>query len=140
MESWRKVFREGFAPHLPLKGLVALERALRGDDPRILQRATTKPPPLIAVHDWPVEAADPIAFCLWQGADVPEAVTVGQLEEWWARGCFDAEQEIGEQAGSRWFTNWIDETPREEVFAALLPETQAELSRRRAGGGEAKAG
>ena len=35
MESWRTVWREGFAPVLSLKGLEALRDALAADDPRL---------------------------------------------------------------------------------------------------------
>ena len=46
MESWRKVWREGLAPLLSDNSLRALRRALVEDDPRLIQGATTTPPPL----------------------------------------------------------------------------------------------
>ena len=49
MENWRKVWREGVAPLLSAAGLEALRRALVTDDGRLLQGATTTPPPLPCV-------------------------------------------------------------------------------------------
>jgi hypothetical protein len=46
-----------------------LRGALRGDDCRLLQRATTNPPPLQCVQQWAVEAACALGFCGWQGED-----------------------------------------------------------------------
>src|SRR6266511_3011955 len=65
MESWRKVWRDGLAPLLSTEGLEALRRALESDDARLLQGATTTPPPLQCVQDWPVEAACGVGFCGW---------------------------------------------------------------------------
>ncbi|HVK15764.1 MAG TPA: hypothetical protein VM533_02385, partial [Fimbriiglobus sp.] len=63
MESWRIVWRDGFVPVIATTGLTALRDALRGDDPRLVQGATTTPPPLMCVQDWPVEAADALGYC-----------------------------------------------------------------------------
>jgi len=57
MESWQKVWREGLAEQISISGLRALRRALLNDDGRLLQGATTSPPPLQCVQDWSVEAA-----------------------------------------------------------------------------------
>ena len=67
MESWRKVWRDGLAPLISTEGLEALRTALCNDDARLLQGATTTPPPLQCVQDWPVEAACVLGFCGWQG-------------------------------------------------------------------------
>lgn len=127
MESWRKVWREGVAPLLSEEGLVALAKALTEDDKRLLQGATTSPPPLTCVQDWPVEAACPIGYTGWQGDGL---TTVGEVEEYFARMCFEIDQRIGEPAGCRWFINWADETHREEMRRHLLYEVQRELARR----------
>lgn len=66
MEAWRKVWREGVAPLLSDTHLEALEKALVSDDPRLLQGATTTPPPLMCVQDWPVEAACALGYCGWR--------------------------------------------------------------------------
>jgi hypothetical protein len=127
MESWRKCWRDGFAPLISSEGLEALRRALQTDDPRLLQGETTTPPPLMAVQDWPVEAACATAFCGWQGDGLN---TVGEVEEYFARICFETDRALGEQAGCRHLLCWWDDTPRAEARQELLAEVLLELSRR----------
>src|SRR4051794_5509126 len=91
MESWREVWRNGIAPQLSLAGLEALRKALRTDDPRLLQGATTSPPPLPSVQDWPVEAACVIGYGAWQGDGME---TVAEVEERFATICFNADEAI----------------------------------------------
>ena len=127
MEIWRKVWREGVAPLLSTSGLEALGRALTDDDARLLQGATTTPPPLQCVQDWPVEAACALGFCGWQGEGLE---TVAEVEEFFARMCFEIDQHLGEPAACRWFLNWFDETPRDEMRALLLAEVNRVLTQR----------
>jgi hypothetical protein len=127
MESWRKVWREGLAPLLSVAGLEALRAALVQDDQRLQQGATTTPPPLQCVQDWPVEGACAVGFCGWQGEGLE---TVGEVEEFFARMCFEIDQRLGEPAGCRWFLNWFDETPRDEMRRQLLAEVNRSLAQR----------
>jgi hypothetical protein len=127
MESWRKVWRDGLAQHLSTPGLEALRRALVSDDGRLLQGATTTPPPLQCVQDWPVEAACVLGYCGWRGDGLE---TVAGVEEYFARICFETDQVLGEPAACRWFLNWFDETPREEMRAQLLVEVKRSLGER----------
>lgn len=127
MESWRLVWRDGFAPVLSAEGLAALADALRADDPRLIQGSTSAPPPLMAVQDWPVEAACALGFCGWQGEDLD---TVGQVEEFFARACFEADQRLGEPAACRWFLNWFDDTPRDEMRRELRAEVEKAIAER----------
>jgi hypothetical protein len=127
MESWRKVWREGLAPLLSTSGLEALRRGLVNDDDRLLQGATTTPPPLQCVQEWPVEAACVLGYCGWQGNDLE---TVAEVEEFFARVCFEVDQRLGEPAACRWFLNWYDETPRKEMRRALLAEVNRTLDDR----------
>lgn len=149
MESWRSTWRGGFAPFLPTEGLRALREALAVDDPRLTQGSTTTPPPLMAVQDWPVEAGDALAFV---GATVlggfactreefiaaggnclhtnPASANVGQVEEFFAKACFEADRALGEPAACRWFLNFFDDTPRDEMRRELLSEVDRELERR----------
>lgn len=133
MESWRKVWREGLAPHLSTAALVALQRGLQIDDCRLLQGATTSPPPLECVRNWPVAAACVLGYCGWQGERLE---TVAEVEEFFARACFEADQRLGEPAACRWFLNWFDDTPRDEVRRRLLPEVNRLLARRMSGNDE----
>ena len=129
MESWRTVWREGVAPVLPTKGLEALAAALEKDDPRLIQASTTTPPPLMCTQDWPVEAACVLGFCGWHGEGLD---TVGGVEAYFGKACRDADARLGEPAASRWFLNWFDDTPRDEMRRELLAEVRNELELRAA--------
>src|SRR5438046_3007831 len=118
-ERWQRDFRAGIAPILSTAGLEKLQWALQSDDTRLLQGATTMPPPLQCVQDWPVEAACGLGYCGWQGEGLE---TVAEVEEFFARVCFEADQCLGEPAACRWFLNWFDETPRGDIRQQLLPE------------------
>ncbi len=142
MKSWQIVFRDGFAPVLPTAGLEAVRDAIKRDDDRLQQGSTTTPPPLMCVQDWPCEGA---CFLGYIGASEnggfadetqtgkqtnPDAATVGTVEEFFATACFQADQRLGEPAACRWFLNWFDETPRDQMRRELLPEVEAELAKR----------
>ena len=127
MESWRKVWRDGFAPVLSTAGLQELRKALMRDDGRLTQGSTTTPPPLQCVLDWPVEGACALGYCAWQGDGLE---SVGEVEEFFARACFEADQRLGEPAACRWFLNWYDDTPREEMRTQLLAEVNRTLAER----------
>jgi hypothetical protein len=125
MTAWQRSFR-AIAHELPTAGLEALRLALAADDPRLIQGATTSPPPLECVKDWPIEAACPIAFACWQGSGLE---TVGEVEEAFARVLYAADCALGEQ-GARWLLNAVDDWPRDVMRRELLAEVAAELARR----------
>ncbi|WP_020471707.1 hypothetical protein [Zavarzinella formosa] len=127
MESWKTVWREGFVPGLSSEGLEALRDALSQDDPRVTQGSTTTPPPLMCVQEWPVEAACAVGFCGWQGEKLE---TVGQVEEYFARLCYDADRRLGEQAACRYFLNWFDDASREDMRRELCAEVERALEER----------
>lgn len=127
MESWRLVWRDGFVQGLSTAGLATLKSALERDDPRLIQGATTTPPPLWFVQEWPVEAACALGFCGWQGDGLG---TVGEVEEHFAKVCFEADTRLGEPAACRWFLNWFDDTPRHEMRRELLAEVELALKGR----------
>ena len=129
MESWRFVWREGFVPVLSTPGLQALRQALLTDDHRLTQGSTTTPPPLMCVQDWPVEGACALGICGWLGDGLE---TVGQVEEHFARCCFEADQRLGEPAACRGFLNWVDDTPRSRMRHELQAEVERALSERNA--------
>jgi hypothetical protein len=120
MESWRKVWRDGFALFLPTAGLLRLREYLMTDDLRLLQGATTSPPPLQCVLDWPTEGTCPVSTCA-------EGETVGEVEEFFGRACFSADQRLGESGACRYFLNWWDDSPRPEARLALLAEVDRTL-------------
>ena len=127
MESWRKAWREGLAPLISTEGLVALRVALATDDARLLQGATTIPPPVRLSMDYPVEAACALGYCGWQGESL---ATVAEVEEYFARLCFEADERLGEPAACRWFLNWFDDAPRDEVRRELLQEVELSIQNR----------
>jgi hypothetical protein len=127
LESWRTVWRNGVAPVLSVSGLQALLNALERDDTNLLQAQTTLPPPLMCVQDWDVEGACAIGYCGWKGEGLN---TVGEVEEYFARCCFEADQLLGEPASVRWFLNWYDDTPRDEMRKQLAEEVRLSLESR----------
>lgn len=127
MENWQRIFREGIVPLVSTMGLEALAEALEADDPRLIQGATTSPPPLQCVQDWPVEAACALGFCGWQGEGL---TTVAEVEERFAVICRDIDERMREPASCRYFMNFFDETPRDEMRKLLLPEVRAAVAKR----------
>jgi len=127
MEPWRKVWRDGFAPSLSTAGLEALRTALMTNDGRLLQGATTSPPPMACVQKWPVEATCAVGFCAWHGEGLD---TVGEVEEFFARSCHEADERLREPAACRYFLEWFDDTPRDEMRRLLLDEVNLALSQR----------
>jgi hypothetical protein len=121
-----RVWREGFQPLLSDAALAGLRGALRRDDALLIQGATTEPPPLPCVADWPVERACVIAYCgLCEGLE-----TVGEVEEFFVRLCAACDKALGEPAAVRWFLNHWDAAPRAEAVAGLLAEVEVEIARR----------
>lgn len=125
MKPWQRAWRKGFAPNLTREQLTALRDGLAANDQRIIQGATTSPPPLMCVQNWPVEYACVLGFCGWQGNGLE---TVAEVEEFFARLCYDCDQSLTEDAGCHQFLNWVDETPRAEMVLELLAEVELSLS------------
>jgi hypothetical protein len=104
VDAWQKVWRDGLALQFTTRGLEGLAAALERDDARLITGATTYPPPLQCVADWAVERCCPVCYALLDGRP-PDAVRVGELEEWFAEACWAADQRLGEPAGCRHFLN-----------------------------------
>lgn len=130
MTAWKRTFREGFAPSFSTKGLEALAEALRADDPHLMQGGTTDPPPLMCVQDFPCECACPVAFVGWKGEELE---TVGEVEEFFAKACFEADQRLGEPAACRYLLNWVDDSSRDVLRKELLAEVEVVLAERKRG-------
>lgn len=126
MESWRTIWRDGFAHVLPLDGLESLAEALRADDPRLTQGSTTTPPPLMCVQDWPCEGACAIGWTKYKGGDV----RVGDVEQHFYDVCKAADDRLGIPAACRWFLNWFDDTPRADMRRELLAEVERAIQTR----------
>ncbi len=127
MEKWRHVWRVGLAPHLAKSGLEALQIALLRDDPRLLQGSTCYPPLLDALHDRAVEGTCALGFCGWQGEGLR---TVGEIEAFFLRLCDAADATFHEPASCRFFLNWFDDTPRDQMRRELLGEVVLAIGHR----------
>ena len=125
MDLWKKVWRKGVVPLLSREELIILKKALENDDPRLIQGATSNPPPLQCVMDWDCEGACLLGFIRWQSRRL---ITVGDVEEEFADFCFHIDQNIGEPAGCRWLLNHYDETPRNEMIRDFLEEIDVALT------------
>lgn len=124
VEAWRKVWREGVLPGLSENNLSNLLTALLTDDSTLIQGATSMPVPLQCTQEWPCEAGCALGYMGWKDG----LNTVGEVEEFFARLCFDTDQRLDEPAGCRWFLNWFDETPRDEMRALLTAEVKQNLA------------
>jgi hypothetical protein len=127
MKTWREVWRQGVLPGLTERQLQTLRAALESDDPRLLQGATTTPPPLQCVQDWPAEAVCLLGFCAVDDLGGFGEATVGDVGEAFSRLCCDVDIRLDEPAGVRWLLNWYDETPRAEMRRELLAEIDRAL-------------
>lgn len=132
LETWRQVWRDGFVPVLSTPALTKLKEALARDDPRLLQAATTKPPPNWNSYDMKVEAACAIGFCGWQGdgEERAEGKIVRSVELFFANACHEADQRLGVPSACRYFLNWFDDTDRQEMRKELLAEVELALASR----------
>lgn len=128
MESWRKAWQEGILPQMDDKALLSLLHALKENNPKLIQHATTQPPSLQCVEDWDVEGACALSWLGWQGGKL--LLTVGEVGEFFSRVCSHADQYLREPAGIRWFLNWYDNNPREKVFKTLAAEIEENLRQR----------
>ncbi len=133
-DLWKTAWHVGLAPMLSDAALASLATALRDDDPRLTQGATCVPAPLQCVQDWAVEGACLTAWCGWQGEGLK---TVAEVEEYFARMCYEMDANLHEPAGCRWLLNWWDETPRDEARRLMLAEVEGEAARRASPGGTA---
>jgi hypothetical protein len=129
LTAWQHAWRDGFVPQLTTQGLKGLCKALQENSPRLITGATTNPPPLQSVTNWPVDGCCPVFFALLDGRR-PYEVSVGALEERWAMACYRADQLLGEPAACRYLLNQIDEWSREDLLRNLLPEVELALAQR----------
>ena len=126
IEVWRKFWRDGIAPQISNRGLEALRKALKRDDPGLIQGATTDPPPLEFVSHEPVTAACVVSFPGWQDG----LHSVQQVEDHFWRICHGATERASNPDACRVFLNWWDTAKRAEAFPALLEEVDRELELR----------
>lgn len=125
LPAWKHTWRKAIGPYLSEPELEALKTALVGDDRRLIQGATTCPPPLQVYSEWPPDGACPLSLCGWLGDDLK---TVREVEEFFAQFAYAIDERLGVPAGCRWFFNWVDDTPRQEMRMQLLTEVLRSLA------------
>jgi hypothetical protein len=130
--AWQKVWREGLCPQLTTAGLQNLQRALERDDPRLITGTTVKPPPLMCRLGEAVESCCPLCWAILDTNTQPCYVSVGQLEERFADTLLKASDRLGWPLAAKYWLNWVDESPRDEMRRLLLAEVHRELGRRAA--------
>lgn len=121
-ESWKKVFHEGFAPSFTIPQLQFLRALVANNQESLIQGGTCVPEPLACVLDFPVESACFVAAAGVYEHDGFGHATVEEVENFFARACYECDERLGEPLACRWFLNYFDETPREHLLAELLPE------------------
>ena len=139
MDEWRRVFRQGVAPSLSTAGLRALRIALFRDDSRLIQGVTVGVPnatgsasfafwsPVYAISPSPSQGACPIGLVGWLGDGLETAAEVHDYFADVARVC---DELTGEECSMRHFTQFVDDTPRDQMRAQLLAEVDRVLNER----------
>ena len=154
LEHWR----QAITPCLSTSALEALRKGLAENDGRLGQGLTVDPPPHYTFAQFPVSCACAIGYAGWQGegltVDPPPHYTFAQfpvscacaigyagwqgeglttveaVECYFYRVCREIDRRLGEKAGCRTWLNWFDDTPRDDMLEALLPEVDRELEQR----------
>jgi hypothetical protein len=122
LEPWRRVFRHGIAPQLPLEALEALRQGLVRFDPRL------RPGGTVGSGPWaPVSTACAIGFAGWKGLALatPEAI-----EDFFNEVCARADVILEQPGACRHFIRWFDESRREFAFPLLLAEVNRAIAER----------
>jgi hypothetical protein len=128
LATWQRVFRQGLLPQFTKKSMEAFYAALLRDDPRIITGATMAPPPLSCMEGEAVERCCPLCWLLLDGRK-PYEVSVGPLDERFAKACFECDQLMGEPASARAFLNAVDEWDRETMRKNLMAEIEVHFAR-----------
>lgn len=126
-ESWRRTWRQGVAPLLSTRALEALYEGLKSNDTALCQGQTTSPPCIPALSSFSPDACCAIGYCGWKGEELE---TVNEIDQFFARMCFEIDERMGEKAACRYFLNWFDGTPRLEMIHELLGEVELALQER----------
>jgi hypothetical protein len=122
VEPWRRVFREGIAPQLPLAALEALRHGLLKHDPRLRPGAT------VDVGWTPggtIMQACAIGYAGWKGLQL---TTPAEIWMFFEDVCSRANQVLGDPGACGAFINWFDGHRREFVFPPLLTEVNRAIA------------
>ena len=122
LATWRLIFRKGVAPQLSVYELLALQAGLQKNDPAIIQGQTTRPDAIGLNRREEPRQCCPVAYAIWKSADNIPGITVGEVDEEFAKVCAKCDQALGYERSIRHFLNWVDDTPRTEMIRDLLAE------------------
>lgn len=117
MDKWEIAFRVGFAPELPLEGLIALREALKNNSVGLQQGTTTDS----SCGSDNVRFACAIAYCGWKGYGLK---TTQEVREFFSRMGTQASINLSEQnppVPYVSFIDWFDKVERDEMRKQLLP-------------------
>lgn len=73
-----------------------------------------------------VQSCCAISYCGWKDG----IQLVGDLNHFFAKMCYEADELLSEPAECRYFLNWFDKTPRDEMRSELLKEVDLALAKR----------
>jgi hypothetical protein len=123
MEPWRRVFREGIAPQLPLAALEALRHGLLKHDPHLRPGATVD-------VGWTaggtgIMQACAIGYGAWKGMQLTSPT---EIEMFFNDVCSRANQILSDPGACGAFINWFDSHRREFVFPLLLTEVNRAIA------------
>ena len=125
IQAWQKCWREGFAPLLSDEGLVELAKALRENDQKLIQGTTCITADGHRKGD--VIGACAISYAGWKG---DELTGWDEVEAFFSRCCWKVDQTFGMMGDCRYFLNWFDETPRDQMIEEFLDEIQKTIEKR----------
>lgn len=126
--SWRHAFRVGFAPQFSVDQLRDLRAALVRDDPKLIQGKTVIPRLCDEVGDAKPVGACGISYIGWHSGEGLSSILA--VEDWFGEVCHKADQLLKEPAACRYFLNFFDDTPRDEMRPLLIAEIDRELEQR----------
>jgi hypothetical protein len=126
MEAWRRVFREGISPQLPMSALEALRNGLLKNDPRLRPGMTVE-------VGWTAGGAPgilqacAIGYGAWKGICLESAADV---ESFFTEVCERANRLMGDPGACNHFITWFDGHRRDFVFPLLLTEVNRAIALR----------
>ncbi len=128
METWRFIFRKGFAPLLSFSALEALKSGIQQDDPALLQGCVVFPKLIPGFWDVPAVATGLLAYIGKEGEGL---FSVAEVTEFHNRLKEAAAQKLGAVNIAQGFIEWFDKTPRQLMRKELLKEVRREIKARK---------
>ena len=126
--TWQEAFLRGVAPQFSARSLTAMLAALERDDRALIQNATVRPSPLSGLsQDVPCNHTCAIGYLAQTEYNL---ATNSQVLDAFGLALYQADVYLGEVSAVRFFLNWYDDTPRDQMRAALAETIRGELDSR----------